>query len=208
MSDRFEDVLLSGGRLGGLLPDSGEVVASVVVEVGAFGDGGEVVDRELVGSVASLLEDLGVVAADELEAEELDEVGLSGGEVEDFVVEIGGVVEGEVVGGVGKELAGGSSIEEAQTDWDDAGEEGAEVVFGHFFEGVESGEGKGNFGTHLDESAQVAEKVGTEFFGCDQVFEFFKFVEGDDQSFGVRGLDEGLQVAAEGGIGEIDQIGV
>lgn len=180
MSDRVEDFLLPRGRLGGLLPDSGEVVASVVVEVGAFGDGGEVVDRELVGSVASLLEDLGIVAAHELEAEELDEVGLSGGEVEDFVVEIGGVVEGEIVGGVGKELAGGSSIEEAQTDRDDAGEEGVEVVFGHFFEGVEPGEGKGDFGTHLDESAQVAEKVGAEFFGCDQVFEFFKFVEGDD----------------------------
>ena len=59
---------------------------------------------------AVLLEDLGVVAAGELEAEELDEVGLAVGEVVDFGVEVFGVGEGEVEGGVGEDLAGGGMV--------------------------------------------------------------------------------------------------
>ncbi len=35
--------------------------------------------------------------------------------------------------GVGEELAGGAAIEEADSDGEDAGEEGGEVVGGHFF---------------------------------------------------------------------------
>ena len=65
-------------------------------------------------------------------------------------------------------------------DGDDAGEEGGEVVGGHFFEGVESGEGEGEVGSELDEAAQVVDKFGVDDAVFDEGFEGFKFVEEDD----------------------------
>ena len=57
---------------------------------------------------------------------------------------------------------------------------GGEVVGGHFFEGVESGEGEGEVGGELDESAQVVDEFGVDGAVFDEGFEGFKFVEDDD----------------------------
>jgi hypothetical protein len=75
---------------------------------------------------------------------------LAAAELDDAIDRVLVVVEGEVVGGVGDELVGGCWAEGADGDAGDAAEEGVPVVFGHFLQGVESGEDEDEPGVGLD----------------------------------------------------------
>lgn len=67
----FEESLLMECALGGLFPDSGEVVAAPLVEVGVD-HGIDIGGGELVVVAALLLEAHFVVALDELKADQVD----------------------------------------------------------------------------------------------------------------------------------------
>lgn len=175
--------MLIGCTFGGLLPDSVEVVNARGEEVFACTDGMDIIDRE--GTIAgfALLEDVIVKASHQQEADELGEVGLSVGEIVDAIEGGGFVFEEEFGVGAGEELLGGFAAQEGDGDGDEAGIEGLEVVGIHFLEGMESGEGEGEFIACLRHAPQGAEEFWAEFACIDQFFDFLKFIEGNDQSF-------------------------
>jgi hypothetical protein len=61
-------------------------------------------------------------------------------------------------------------------DGDDAGEEGLEVIGSHLFQGVQTCEGEGDFGTHLHQPPQIAHKVFRDFLSLYQFLDFLEFV--------------------------------
>ncbi len=204
MAEGTKDGVLGGAMLFvGLGPDAAEVGVALAEEGGAVDDGLDVGEGEAGLDFLVGFEALVVVAADEVVADELDEVGLAAGEVVDCGDGVGGVVDREVVVGVGDEALGGFFAEEADGDGGDVTEERAPVVVGHFLEAMESREGEDEPGVGVDEGAEVGEEVGAETVFSDVLFEEFKFVEGDDvaglASVGVECFEE----AIEGGVGVV-----
>ena len=122
----------------GLAPDAAEV-GSAVLEEGFGGNNGvDVFEGEGAIGGHIFFKDLVVKATDEVLANELEEVGLTVGEVDDFVEGILGVVQGKVISGLGEEFPGGRGREEADFARFDTAEEGIPVVFCFFLEGIES----------------------------------------------------------------------
>ncbi len=100
--------MLGGGvGFGGLVPEGTEVGVAVAVKVGVGDDRFDILQGKSRFDFATFFKADAVEAGDEALAEELYEVGLAAAELDDAIDRILVVVEGEVVGGVGDEFAGG-----------------------------------------------------------------------------------------------------
>ena len=201
-SQRFENGLLPRCVVVGLGPHACKVGFALGKKLGLIDNGLHIGNGELGLALLLLLEDKVVVAAHELEADQLGEVGLASGQFPDAIEGIVVVVEGEVAAGVGQQGLHGGPLKEIDFDRDDAGKEGLKVVGGHFFEGVETGKGKAYLGAVLNQASQVGHEAGFELAPVDQFFNFLEFVEGDDQPFALgEGVGGAAQKAIEGAIG-------
>jgi hypothetical protein len=92
-----EDGLLVGDILAGLVPDSGEVVASSIEEYGVLDDGVEVIEGDHGIAGVAFFKNLVVVVADQLETDKLGKIGLACGELIDSIKGFGSVVRPQTI---------------------------------------------------------------------------------------------------------------
>lgn len=186
LGDGAEHLLACLDFVGGGAGEFGPEVGEVGFAVGeGFGDGAF---EECVGGGF----DLGLVGLiDEAGSDELEEVGLAVGEVNDGFDETLFVAHFEVGVGVAEEVFGFWGFEVAHFDGDDA-DEVAAPVGAEFVEGLDAGEHEGEFVAVLDQVAELVEESQAEATCGDGGAEFFEFVEVEEEAASFGDLGEGL----------------